>query len=164
MEEKVLLNAVLVFPVWGHDVLLARKKAKIGVGHWNGYGGGIEKGEDIIAACVRECLEESTLKVDPRGLEQIALLDFHNQKSDDTFFTCRVHAFRTFEWWGVPQETVEMGEPQWFRISRLPLLDMMPADREWLPRALSGEKIRGEFWYGPLQKELVCPSIVTVLT
>ena len=163
MEEKVLLNATLLFPVWEGYVALARKKAKIGAGCWNGYGGDIEDDEDVTAASVRECFEESGLRINTRYLEKIALIDFHNQKRDETFFTCRVHVFRAREWYGQPCETEKMGPPEWFRISRLPLNEMMPADREWLPRALAGEKLYGEFWYGPFQKELICPSVVRVV-
>jgi 8-oxo-dGTP pyrophosphatase MutT (NUDIX family) len=164
MEEKIQLNAVLVFPVWLRYVLLARKKSKIGAGCLNGYGGGINPGEDVIAACVRECVEEAGITLNPRSLEYVACLDFYNEKRDGTFSTCRVNAFLAYGWDGYLQETSEMGNPEWYRFSRLPLSDMMPADREWFPAVLQGKKVRGEFWYGPFQKELICPSVVEIVS
>lgn len=158
MHEERKPQAVLVFPVWERYVLLARKNAKIGAGCWNGYGGRIERRETILEACVRECKEESGLLVYPRELEKIALLDLHTQEPDETFSSCRVHVFSAHAWEGSPKETSEMRNPTWFRISRLPIGQMMLADREWLPQALTGIKIQGEVWYGPHHESLVCPS------
>ena len=42
--RKKKIVATLVFPVKGDEVLLVRKTKKIGVGLWNGFGGGVERG------------------------------------------------------------------------------------------------------------------------
>ena len=48
-----------------------------------------------------------------------------------------------------------MLNPTWFDINNLPLEKMMPADKKWLPIALSGRKIKASPKYGPFQKELL---------
>ena len=99
IPEKVLLRAVIVFPLRGRKVLLAKKVGKIGAGCWNGYGGGIESGETAVDAAIRELFEESRLRARADDLEKVAVIAFHNQKTDGTFFTCECHVFvlRTFQ-------------------------------------------------------------------
>ena len=160
MEEKTLLKAVIVFPVRGNQILLARKMKHIGVGCWNGYGGGIEESEDAKDAALRELSEESGLEATRGGLKQIAIVDFHNQKSDGSVFTCVCDVFLAYGCDGIAKDKPEMRNPTWFKISALPFDEMMPADKEWLPPALQGKKIRAEAWYGPLQKELLRPTVI----
>lgn len=92
-----------------------------------------------------------------KDLGKIAIVDFHNTKSDGETFVCRVHFFLVYEWVGKPKETREMVTPTWFSIDNLPLEEMMPADEYWLPIALSGKKIIVEAYLGPFQKTLLEP-------
>jgi len=153
-EEKILLDATVCFLIRGGQILLALKTKKIGQGCWNGYGGGIEPGESIRSATVRELFEESGVSALPSHLEKVAVIDFHNTKSDGTRFICRVHFFLLSRWTGDPKATEEMSEPTWFRESDLPLKEMMPADKIFIPALLAGKKIVGTAHYGPFQKEL----------
>lgn len=159
MEEKVLFNATLVFLVHdrGARVCLARKMKKIGAGCWNGYGGGIEPGESPRQAAAREFNEESGVTVSPDDLEKVAVVDFKNTKTDGTTFVCRVHVYLAHAWRGEPTATDEMGSPTWFAREALPLDEMMPADRFWLPPILRGKKVRASAAYGPFQKDLLEP-------
>lgn len=155
--EKVLTQATLCFPVRDSKVLLARKTRHIGEGCWNGYGGGFE-GEETPEECVlRELSQESGLVGDEESLILIAVADFHNTKSDGEVFTCRVYTYTLSKWEGDAQATEEMADPSWFPIARLPIGEMMLADAEWLPRALTDGPIYVEAWYGPKQKELLRP-------
>lgn len=43
----------------------------------------------------------------------------------------------------------------WFDKNKLPLNEMMPADRFWVPEILVGKKIIAEAHYGPFQKQLL---------
>lgn len=152
--EKVLRAATLSFPVREDAVLMALKQNKIGAGCWNGYGGGIELGENLVNAAIRELQEESGLSAIPELVRRMAVMDFHNQRSDGSFFICRVHVFKVFGWQNNPIETPEMKRPTWFGIDGLPD-DMMLADKYWLPIVLQGARIIGMASYGPSQKELL---------
>jgi len=153
-EEKVLLSATLCFLVKDKEVSLAKKKKKIGQGCWNGYGGGIKLGETPVQAALRELFEEAKVIALPENLEKVAVIDFHNTKTDGTTFICKVHVYMVYQWQGEPKETEEMGKPKWFEKEFLPLGEMMLADRKWLPIVLSGKKITAEFYYRPFQKRL----------
>lgn len=162
-KEKTLLNATVCFLYKEEEkqILLGLKIGKIGKGRWNGYGGGIEKGESPRVTAVRELMEETKGTIaSPDALEKIAIVDFHNTKSNGEKFVCRVHAYLVKEWFGEPQNTKEMANPSWFDVSRLPLDKMMPADRDWLPSALQGRKVMARAYLGPFQKELLRPTVV----
>jgi ADP-ribose pyrophosphatase len=154
-EEKILFNATLCFPVRGDEILLGRKMKKIGQGCWNGYGGGIENGETPEQSMLRELREEAGVTAEADALEKVAVMCFHNTKADGGFFVCKVHIYFLHKWEGDFQTTDEINNPTWFKKKRLPLKEMMLADREWLPAVLSGKKIIGEAKYGPLQKTLL---------
>jgi len=154
-EEKTLLTASLGFLVKDGQVLLAMKTQKIGKGCWNGYGGGIEAGETPEQSLVRELSEEAGLVTLPEFMAKVAVIDFYNTKSDGSQFVCRVHIYLVSQWQGEPQETETMVTPTWFSKDQLPLDDMMPADKKWLPVVLSGQKILAEARYAPFQQSLL---------
>lgn len=154
-EEKVLFNATVCYPVRDGKVLLALKTGKIGAGCWNGYGGGIEDGETVVEAALRELWEESGLVASEEHLEKIAVVDFHNTKTDGSIFIVKVHFFTVSQWGGEPKESREMVTPTWFEMKELPVSKMMPADVKFLPVALSGKKVVALAHYGPYQKELI---------
>lgn len=155
-EEKTLLNATLCYLVKRDEVLLSLKTQKIGKDCLNGYGGGIEKQDKTPEeAASRELREEAKIIASPDSLEKVAVIDFHNTKSDGSVFTCRVHVYLVSQWTGEPQAGEEMASPTWFKKDRLPLDRMLPADGEWLPLVLSGKKIVASAKYGPFQKKLL---------
>ncbi|MFA6251036.1 MAG: NUDIX domain-containing protein [Candidatus Paceibacterota bacterium] len=152
--EKILFNATVCLPIKGDKVLLAIKTRKIGAGCWNGYGGGIEEGENPKTSVIRELKEESGLIASIDDLEKIAVVDFHNEKSDGSTYICRVHFFLLENWTGELIETEEMITPTFFSINNLPFDKMMPADREYFPFILNKKKIYVKSYYSPFQKEL----------
>ena len=154
-EEKALSEATLCFLRRDDKILLARKTKKIGKGCWNGYGGGVESGEPPEQTAVRELLEESKVVGRPQDLEKIALVYFHNQKSDGTTFVCKVHVYSLSRWEGGVEATDEMTTPTWFALDHLPFNTMLPADVFWLPLALRGKKLVATAHYGPFQKTLL---------
>ena len=159
--EKVLKEATLVFLVQDKKVLLARKTRHIGEGRWNGYGGGVEKGQSLIECAISECEQESSgVKILPADLQKVAEVTFHNIKTDGEQFSCLVHVFIAERWVGEPVESEEMATPTWFPFDQLPVTEMMPADSIWVPLVLSGKKIIGEAHYGPFQKTLLKPVVV----
>jgi len=159
MEEKKLLEATLGFLIKNNQIWLAKKTKKIGVGYWNGYGGGIEPEDKNEIECLsREVQEECGVKISKESVEKVAIIDFHNTKSDGEVFVCKVHIFLIREWDGEPKESDEMITPTKFEINKLPTENMMPADKEWLPLVLEGKKLIAEYYYGPFQKELTGKS------
>lgn len=158
--EKTLLEAVLCFPITNADVLLARKTRYIGEGCLNGYGGGLEPEDngDEFSAMIRELEQESGLVVARDNLDKVAVVDFHNQKSDGVEFTCRVHVFLAHSWSGTPRATEEMENPAWYPRTKLPVDHMMLADKLWLPPVLTGKRLYAEVWYGPKQQSLRAPG------
>ena len=162
--EKTLITATLVYPVRDvvsgdkivSEVMLAKKLQKIGVGHLNGWGGGVNPGESLRTCAVREFLEETGgARVRPMDLKKVGIAHFRNCKTDGTKFTCTVHVYTVTDWEGKIVATKEMGEPAWYPISIVETLDLMPADKFWLPRMLLGEKgvVRAE--YSPRQEKLI---------
>jgi 8-oxo-dGTP diphosphatase len=146
-KEKVLFNATLVFPFKSSEILLGLKVRYIGAGCYNGFGGGIKKGEEPRRAAVRELKQESHLIARPEDLEKCAIIDFHNTKSDNSVFVCRMHTYLVDykKLHGVLSETKEMFMPSWFYRDDLPFHCMMLGDRYWLPLVLAGKKNRSYY-------------------
>lgn len=152
-EEKELKNATVCFLYKDGKILLALKADKIGKGKRNGYGGGVED-ESVTECALRELKEESGgVIAQPEDLEKIAIVYFHNTKSDGKAFVLKVHFFLVHSWEGEAKETEEMTDPKWFSISSLPLDEMMPSDREWLPIALDGKKMIARAYLSPFQEK-----------
>lgn len=150
--------ATLCYPIQNHQTLLGVKTQKIGVGLWNGWGGGVEGNETPLECIVREFAQESSLVGLPEDFKYSGVILFHNQKPDGRQFDVEVHLYTIRKWTGVLKPNTEMKDPTWWDIGRLPFAEMMPSDKEWLPLVLRGKKIRGEVWHGPDMKTLARPS------
>ena len=163
-EEKTLVEAVVVFPMRDDGALLfAKKTMKIGEGCWNGYGGGLEGDESAKAAAVRELEEESGLIAEEKNLEKIGILKAYNHKSDGRVVLADVHFYIARHCTGELRETPEMITPTWFRPEEIPLNELMPADKLWLPRAFAGERLVVTVHYSPFQKEILEPIQIEVV-
>jgi len=127
-------------------VLLGMKKRGFGKGWWNGFGGKVQDGESIESATVRETIEEVGIK--PLHLKKAGILIFHFENNPHPQ-TAHVFISSTFE--GEPTETDEM-KPQWFDIKEIPYKLMWPADIYWLPPALDGKIVHGEFHFSKTNK------------
>ena len=122
-------------------VLLGMKKRGFGMGRWNGFGGKVEKGEEIEAAAQRELQEEAGITA--KKLEKMGILHFVFK---DDPIALEVHVFRGNEIEGEPRESEEM-KPEWFDIKDIPFAAMWPDDTHWLPLLLSGKKFTGRFLF-----------------
>jgi 8-oxo-dGTP diphosphatase len=140
-------------------VLLGHKKTGLGQGKIVGLGGHVEPGESPAEAAAREAKEESGLTVPRAALTEAAELTFlfpaHPAwDMDVAVFTCA-------EWSGEPAETDEV-RPQWFPVADLPFDRMWDDAPRWLPRVLSGERLRAVFRYAD-DNETVVAHTVTAL-
>lgn len=143
---KPLRQATLVFLCKENQVLLAMKKRGFGEGMWNGVGGKLNDGETAEQAAIRETEEEIGVKV--KNLNHIATLDFYFPLVPaDKNWNQQVMVYFAQTWDGEPAESEEM-RPEWFNIGKLPLDEMWPDDRYWLPAALAGYQITAEFAFG----------------
>jgi 8-oxo-dGTP pyrophosphatase MutT (NUDIX family) len=127
------------------QVLLAMKKRGFGVGRWNGPGGKIAPGETLAAAAIRETWEEVGVRA--HAVEPIAVLRFYFPAIPPAEgWNQQVHVFLVRAWDGTPAESEEM-RPQWFDQAALPYPAMWPDDPLWLPQALAGRVLEGDFLY-----------------
>lgn len=120
------------------------KKRGFGEGKLNGVGGKVQQGESVEESMVREAQEEIGVEIDQKDLEKVAEINFHFPEKEgwDNF----VHCFVARKWKGEPQESEEM-KPFWFKISEIPFEKMWVDDIYWLGRALTGEKLKAEFFF-----------------
>lgn len=148
-------RATVCFLTRDQHILLARKKKKIGKGLWNGYGG-FEEAEDatIEHTAVREMKEEIGVSANPSALEKIGVVRYSNQSEGGRLKEVEVHFYLVAEWDGEPHSGEEMDTPTWFTCDALPLDEMLPTDRMWLPRALQGTRFVGVVHHGE-NKEVV---------
>lgn len=120
------------------QLLLGLKKRGFGQGRWNGFGGKLNPAETVRQAAVRELQEEVGLSCGKLTL--VGRLQFY-QPQPPHFL---VYVFHGEEVVGEPQESEEM-KPQWFDFDSIPLEQMWPDDKHWLPLFLAGKSFRGSF-------------------
>jgi 8-oxo-dGTP diphosphatase/2-hydroxy-dATP diphosphatase len=124
-------------------ILLGMKKVRFGKGKYNGFGGGVKRGETLEQSAIRETWEETgegiTL-INPRRIGKI-LFNFQTDEQNHL-----VYFFRASEYSGFPVETEEM-RPEWFDINEIPYDKMWSDDKYWLPLFLKGKSFRGIFQF-----------------
>lgn len=136
-----MIETTLCFLLAGERILLGMKKRGLGVGKWNGFGGKVERGEDVVQTAVRELHEEAGITVVAADLTQVAWLTFHMPT-----WTMLVHVFVARQWQGEPRESEEM-EPRWFDVTAIPYAQMWADDAYWLPWLLREQPVRAWFRY-----------------
>ena len=77
-EEK---HFTLMFVRKGDEVLLGqRKRGHVNMrGKWNGFGGKVESGEDILEAAIREVKEECGITVNPSNVRRVGQFTGNDQ-------------------------------------------------------------------------------------
>jgi len=139
-------NAVLVLFIrkigQRKQVLLAKhhSKAKFGPNKWNGYGGHIEDGETPTQASVREAKEEAGegLVFSESALKAKGVISFYKHNMEPM---CKVRIYLCEDFAGEAVPTEEMLEPTWFDIDKMPVSEMLPGDKIFMPKILSGKTI-----------------------
>jgi 8-oxo-dGTP pyrophosphatase MutT (NUDIX family) len=149
-EKKIV---TLCFLLREDEVLLGLKKIGFGKGKWNGIGGKVEEGETFLSGAAREIAEEINVLVKEEHLEKTAEFLFRFVEEDEMVREMECHVYCIREWEGDPSESDEM-DPKWYKQNDIPFDDMWEDDFHWLPRVLSGEKIRGTFLFHGKEKKM----------
>jgi 8-oxo-dGTP diphosphatase len=142
-----LIEATLCIPVLGSPpeaVLLGSKKTGFGEGKYVAFGGKVEAGESVLHAARRELEEECGLQVDTDRLEPRGILTFAFPYRPE--WDHRVHLYLVRHWEGELKESREV-QPVWFQVDEIPYDKMWDDSRYWLPQALAGTFIEGDFVY-----------------
>lgn len=141
------MKATLVYPLKANYILMATKLKKVGRGKLNGFGGKPEpKDISIHHTAAREFMEEAGSEINTKSenLVKRAEIDFYNfdNKTNEPNWSVVIFIVRDFT--GLAKTTLEMEKPLYYDINDLPFEEMLPADREFLPRVLSdGPTFRG---------------------
>lgn len=144
-------NVTLCFLKNDTHLCIALKKRGFGTGKWNGVGGKVEEGERIEEAALRELFEEIGVKTQEEHLKPAGSLKFYfNDKPE---WNQHMHIFFIEKWEGEPVESDEVA-PEWHHVDALPFDDMWEDDKHWLPVALAGHKVGGEFYFDDEGKTL----------
>lgn len=156
------LNATVVYLV-GADgkICLAPKKQNIHKGgkvlqnsqKWNGYGGKQERNETLLETAVRELWQESGVHAETKDLDLVACIHFYWPENKGAHPDMIVYFFFLSKFKGVPQEGVEMGVPKFFTKDEIYELELMPADKLFLPLLLRGEKITWSMYLGKTNQD-----------
>jgi len=135
IERYCLIPRSLVFLTRGDQVLLIKgaPTKKLWPDQYNGIGGHIEPGEDILTAAHREVLEETGLK--PEGLRLCGTIHVDTGESPGI---C-VFIFRGNCTEGSPVASEE-GIPSWNPIDEISKLPLVEDLHTLLPKVLSHQK------------------------
>ncbi len=131
-------TAVVCYLFRGEEVLLIHKKLGLGNGLINAPGGRVEEAETALEAAVRETEEETGIT--PINPQQVGVLNF--QFVDG--YSLKGYVFFAYDHTGEMQETDE-ADPFWVDVNKIPYDKMWEDDQYWLPEAIQGKNIAGNF-------------------
>lgn len=145
--------ATLCFLLREGEVLLGLKKEGWGAGKWSSIGGKVEEGETLLSGAVREIAEEIHVLAQENHLEKRAEFLFRFIEEGEIVLEMEGHVYFLREWIGEPSESNEIS-PRWHKEGDIPLHVMWEDASHWLPRVLSGEKIKGTFSFHGKEKKM----------
>lgn len=128
----VLATLGYVFSADRQQVLLIHRNARpedAHYGKYNGLGGKLEPGEDIVSGMRREITEETGLTCEQLQLAGTISWPGFGRKGEDWFG----FIFRILAWSGVPLTQNAEGTLEWVDVSRVLQLPLWEGDRHFLP-------------------------------
>ena len=114
------------------SVLLIHRNTRpddIHFGKYNGLGGKLDRGEDVVAGLRREIREEAGIEAEELALRGTISWPGFGKGGEDWFG----FIFRVDGWSGTPFAGNHEGALEWISLARLPELNMWESDRLWLP-------------------------------
>lgn len=118
------------------SVLMIHRNARTDDAHfgkYNGLGGKLEPGEDVVAGMRRELHEEAGIEIlDLRLRGTVNWPGFGKHGEDWLGFIFVVYAWR-----GTPYQSNAEGTLEWVAIERIPDLNLWPGDHFFLPLVFS---------------------------
>jgi 8-oxo-dGTP diphosphatase len=122
----------------GRRVLLVHRNRRANdahLGKYNGLGGKLEAGEDVVAGLRREVREESGLECEQLVLRGTINWPGFGKGGEDWFgFVFRVDRFRGEPWADNPEGTLE-----WVEVERVLELPLWEGDRYFLPLVFAAD-------------------------
>jgi 8-oxo-dGTP diphosphatase len=134
----VLATLGYLFSPEGRRVLLVRRDRRptdIHFGKYNGLGGKLEAGEDIVTGFRREVREESGLSCDNLSLRGTISWPGFGKNEEDWFG----FIFRVNRWSGTPLTENSEGTLHWIDVERVMDLPLWEGDRHFLPLVFGGD-------------------------
>jgi 8-oxo-dGTP diphosphatase len=116
----------------GRQVLLVHRNRRPGdqhLGKYNGLGGKLDPGEDVVSGMRREILEEANLECDELILRGTVSWPGFGKQNEDWFG----FIFRVERWRGTPRTDNPEGVLEWVAVERILDLPMWEGDRYFLP-------------------------------
>ena len=128
----ILATLGYVFAADGRRVLMIHRNARPGdphFGKFNGIGGKLEPGEDVVAGFRREAREEAGIECDALRLAGTVSWPGFGKDGEDWFgFVFRVDRFS-----GTPLTANAEGALEWVEVERVATLPLWDGDRYFLP-------------------------------
>lgn len=151
---RKLYTLVFVFDWKEQRLLLGYKKRGFGSSKFNGFGGKVEKDEEIVTAAIRELSEECGLIVkDDSNLFKVGvnLFEFQNYPT-----VMEVHIFMIdfINTTGLINESDEM-RPEWFKFNVIPFDQMWSDDKHWFPYMFDRKLFQGYFLFQSIDADVV---------
>ena len=142
-QEMGIVKTTLLYIVKDGKVLLGEKLRGFGKGLYNGVGGKVQEGEQIIEGMLRETKEE--FGVFPKNYRHMGNI-FYDEFKDGEKIYYDTSIFIADDYEGDLQTTDEM-RPEWFDIENLPYSQMFGDDVYWLKEVLNGKRINAKFCF-----------------
>jgi 8-oxo-dGTP diphosphatase len=116
----------------GRQVLLIHRNRRLNdphYGKYNGLGGKLDSGEDIVAGIRRELREEAGLECESLRLRGTISWPGFGKQGEDWFG----FVFRVDRWTGEPKKQNNEGSLEWVDLDRILDLPLWEGDRYFLP-------------------------------
>ncbi len=127
-----------------HVLMIHRNKRPddMHYGKFNGLGGRLEKGEDIVSGMGREIYEESGLTVDHLTLRGTISWPGFGKNGEDWFG----FVFLIDQWHGEVHGGNHEGSLEWVPLDKLISLPLWPSDRNFLPMVFDSDHRQFHGW------------------